>query len=157
MSRFAVRKVFPSVNYLFAKSLGNFQHGSTPRPIERRLDWVFYKTEMKIWAVGELLPRIHHLCHYNQFSWNATGSPSIEPDLSPQWSLILFSPVFGQIVKKENILSLYDSKYDDIVRWLDDLTIFWCFFAKFKQVLSEVLKIIGVYCLFHCIFEILNY
>ena len=23
-----------------------------PRPIERRLDWVFYKTEMKIWAVG---------------------------------------------------------------------------------------------------------
>ena len=22
-----------------------------PRPIERRLDWVFYKTEMKIWAV----------------------------------------------------------------------------------------------------------
>ena len=24
----------------------------SPRPIERRLDWVFYKTEMKIWAVG---------------------------------------------------------------------------------------------------------
>ena len=23
-----------------------------PRPIERRLDFVFYKTEMKIWAVG---------------------------------------------------------------------------------------------------------
>ena len=23
-----------------------------PRPIERRLDWVFYKMEMKIWAVG---------------------------------------------------------------------------------------------------------
>ena len=29
------------------------QHfSSDPRPIERRLDWVFYKTEMKIWAVG---------------------------------------------------------------------------------------------------------
>ena len=27
-------------------------YGSNPRPIERRLDWVFYKTEMKIWAVG---------------------------------------------------------------------------------------------------------
>jgi len=26
--------------------------GLKPRPIERRLDWVFYKTEMKIWAVG---------------------------------------------------------------------------------------------------------
>ena len=26
--------------------------GNAPRPIERRLDWVFYKTEMKIWAVG---------------------------------------------------------------------------------------------------------
>ena len=25
--------------------------GLQPRPIERRLDWVFYKTEMKIWAV----------------------------------------------------------------------------------------------------------
>ena len=25
---------------------------SNPRPIERPLDWVFYKTEMKIWAVG---------------------------------------------------------------------------------------------------------
>ena len=25
--------------------------GFSPRPIERRLDWVFYKTEMKIWAV----------------------------------------------------------------------------------------------------------
>ena len=23
-----------------------------PRPIERRLDWVFYKTEMKIWTLG---------------------------------------------------------------------------------------------------------
>ena len=23
-----------------------------PRPIERHLDWVFYKTELKIWAVG---------------------------------------------------------------------------------------------------------
>ena len=26
--------------------------GFGPRPIERRLDWIFYKTEMKIWAVG---------------------------------------------------------------------------------------------------------
>ena len=26
--------------------------GSFLRPIERRLDWVFYKTELKIWAVG---------------------------------------------------------------------------------------------------------
>ena len=26
--------------------------GFGPRPIERRLDWVFYKTELKIWAVG---------------------------------------------------------------------------------------------------------
>ena len=25
---------------------------TNPRPIERRLDWVFYRTEMKIWAVG---------------------------------------------------------------------------------------------------------
>ena len=24
---------------------------TSPRPIERRLDWVFYKTDMKIWAV----------------------------------------------------------------------------------------------------------
>ena len=28
------------------------QHRIRPRPIERPLDWVFYKTEMKIWAVG---------------------------------------------------------------------------------------------------------
>ena len=27
-------------------------NGLSPRPIERRLDWVFYKTELKIWAVG---------------------------------------------------------------------------------------------------------
>ena len=26
--------------------------GQSPRPIERRLDWVLYKTDMKIWAVG---------------------------------------------------------------------------------------------------------
>ena len=29
-----------------------FYEGEIPRPIERRLDWVFYKTETKIWAVG---------------------------------------------------------------------------------------------------------
>ena len=27
-------------------------HAFSPRPIERRLEWVFYKMEMKIWAVG---------------------------------------------------------------------------------------------------------
>ena len=32
----------PSSHFLFRLA---------PRPIERRLDWVFYKTEMKIWAV----------------------------------------------------------------------------------------------------------
>ena len=28
------------------------KQGCIPRPMERPLDWVFYKTEMKIWAVG---------------------------------------------------------------------------------------------------------
>jgi hypothetical protein len=28
------------------------EDGATPRAIERGLHWIFYKTEMKIWAVG---------------------------------------------------------------------------------------------------------
>ena len=33
-------------------SLVQLQMGIGPRAIERGLHWIFYKTEMKIWAVG---------------------------------------------------------------------------------------------------------
>merc|ERR1712086_796058 len=51
--------MFENIYNLFKTKLGIneflftcFCQRAAPRPIERRLDWVFYKTEMKIWAVG---------------------------------------------------------------------------------------------------------
>ena len=61
VSRSALFAFNPQAQYWFTRNgLGTIhlrrQHvlggeGCHPRPIERRLDWVFYKTEMKIWAV----------------------------------------------------------------------------------------------------------
>ena len=34
---------------------------NNPRPIKRRMDSVFHKTEMKIWAGQNLLPKGQHL------------------------------------------------------------------------------------------------
>ena len=51
-----VDMIFPFLNTTYLhdeiKKQSFYGPPTHPRQIERRLDWVFYKTELKIWAVG---------------------------------------------------------------------------------------------------------
>ena len=50
-SEFIKKFIFTCMNKTKGGCLRLLTDVQMPRQIERRLDWVFYKTEMKIWAV----------------------------------------------------------------------------------------------------------
>ena len=92
---------------------------------------------LKLFYGFKIFPRVQQLCHYNQFSWKATGASSIEPDKTPtvsKRSCLFYSQLF---------LSLYYlNNANGGVSWPGNYKIL-PFFAIFKQVFAPVLKIIG--------------